>query len=66
MQYCVVMGYLPFTKQALIFTCLQDKSFENTVKLEALERLSLHRPDFSVTMKRRFKPLSKEHYSEVW
>ena len=33
-------------------------------KLEAL--VSLHRPDFSVTMKRRFSPLSKEHYYEIW
>ena len=30
MGHCVVMG-LPFPKQALVFTCLQYKSFENTV-----------------------------------
>ena len=29
MQPCVVMGQ-PFPKQALVFTCLQYKSFENT------------------------------------
>ena len=30
MLYCVVSG-LPFPKQALVFTCLQSKCFENTV-----------------------------------
>ena len=30
MRYCVVMGQ-PFPKQALLFTCLQYKSFENCV-----------------------------------
>ena len=30
MWYCVVMAY-PFPKQSLVFTCLQHRSFENTV-----------------------------------
>ena len=28
----MVESYLTFPKQALVFTCLQDKSFENTVE----------------------------------
>ena len=36
--------YLPFPKQALAFTCLQDKAFKNTVEKEKLLVTSIFFP----------------------
>ena len=35
---CLVIECFPFPKQSLVFTCLQDKSFENTVEKGDIDR----------------------------
>ena len=47
-KYCTNY-WLPFPRQALVFTCLQYKSFENTVGKEEIarnEKLSFSHSDF--------------------